>query len=366
MTPDERVLAALRRQQPDRVPVFLYLNPWAKNWYNQDPSYADVLAACAEYEDVVYDWGFPQGLFFTAAKVETANRDLGGGHTETTWRTPAGPLTTVSRKDWRGGGLVKRWITKVADVERALYIPYVPPRPDLSPFFAERERLKGRAVAQVTFADPICCAGWIEEETLAIWTIEERPLLKRFLDAMYQRVMDHLRYCLDKGVGPICYFNGPEYALPPLMSPRDFDEFVVEYDRELIRLIHSYPGMYTIIHSHGRVNNFLERFVAIGTDGLNVLEPPPIGDVILADAKRRVGERMCLIGNIQYDDLARGSAHEIEALVRDAIRQGGPGGGFILSPCASPYERPLPPKASANLIHYLKMGRRYGVYPLNV
>jgi len=270
----------------------------------------------------------------------------------------------VSRKDWRGGGLVKRWITTVDDVERALSIPYVPPRPDLSPFFAERERLKGRAVAQVTFSDPICCAVWIAEETLAIWTLEERPLLKRFLDAMFQRVLDHLRYCLDNGVGPVYYFNGPEYALPPLMSPRDFDEFVVEYDRELIRVVHSYPGTYTIIHSHGRVNNFLERFVAIETDGLNVLEPPPIGDVILVDAKRRVGERMCLIGNIQYDDLARGSADEIEALVRDAIRQGGPGGGFILSPCASPYERPLPPKAARNLIHYLKMGRKYGTYPL--
>ena len=316
MTTEQRVLAALRREQPDRVPVSLFLNPWGDAWYNRDPSYAAVLDACEEYEDVVFDWGFPQGLFFTAATPATERRDLGCGRTETVWHTPAGPLTTVSQADWRGGGLVRRWITEVEDVERALSIPYVAPRPDLSPFLAERDRLKGRAVAQVTFSDPICSAGWFAEETLACWTIEERPLLKRFLDAMFERVLDQIRWCLESDLGSIYYFNGPEYALPPLMSPRDFDEFVVEYDRELVRLIHSYPGRYTILHSHGRVNRFLERFAEVGTDGLNVLEPPPMGDVILANAKRRIGDRVCLIGNIQYDDLARGSKDQVEALVR--------------------------------------------------
>ena len=33
-----------------------------------------------------------------------------------------------------------------------------------------------------------------------------------------------------------------------------------------------------------------------------------------------------------------------------------------LSPCASPYERPLPERASRNLVHYLKMGRKHGRY----
>jgi uroporphyrinogen decarboxylase len=96
------------------------------------------------------------------------------------------------------------------------------------------------------------------------------------------------------------------------------------------------------------------------------LEPPPIGDVILSDAKRRVGDKMCLIGNIQYDDLARQSPGRVEELVKAAIRQGAPGGGFILSPCASPYERPLPAKAAGNFIHYLKTSRKYGAYPLGV
>ena len=81
-----------------------------------------------------------------------------------------------------------------------------------------------------------------------------------------------------------------------------------------------------------------------------------------ADAKARIGDRVCLIGNIQYDDLARGTPADVERLVRQAIREGGAGGGFILCPCAAPYERPIPAKAAANLIHYLETAYRYGQY----
>jgi uroporphyrinogen-III decarboxylase len=213
---------------------------------------------------------------------------------------------------------------------------------------------------QLTFEDPICVAGLIDEMVLPVWTLEHRGLLRELLDVAQQRILDELRYCLDRGAGPLYYFNGPEYALPPLMSPADFEEFVVEYDRRLVELVHSYPGTYVIVHSHGRVNRFLERFASLGLDGLNVLEPPPMGDTVLAEAKQRIGDRVCLIGNVQYDDLARGTPEQVDRLVIDAIDQGAPGGGFILSPCAAPYERPLPERASANLIRFLETAHRYG------
>ena len=362
MTTEDRVLTALRCEQPDRVPVFLYLNPYVESWHTQDPSYAEALKACEQYADVVYAWGFPSGFFHTAATMETESRQLPDGCTEQIRHTPTGPISCITKPDWRGSGTMKRWISEPEDMERLRSIPYVPQQPDLTPFFETRERLRGKCVAQATFADPICIAGLIDEIALARWTITHRDLVRQLLDAAFERIMDEVRYCLENGVGPIYYFNGPEFALPPLMSPADFDEFVVEYDRQIVDLVHSYPGNYVIIHSHGRVGKFLERFAAIGMDGLNVLEPPPIGDTILSDAKKRIGDRVCLIGNIQYDDIARGSEDGIERLVRDAMQQGAPGGGFILSPCASPYERPLPARASRNLVHYLKMGREHGKY----
>ena len=362
MTTEQRVLTALGLGRPDRVPVFIYLNPYVEAWHTTDPSYAELLEACEEYADVIYDWGFPSGFFHTAAQVETETRDLGDGRVEHIRHTPAGPLSTIGKADWRGGGTLKRWVAQPEDVEPLLSIPYVPQQPDLSGFFETRQRLEGKCVAQVTFADPICIAGLVDEAAMAIWTIEHRDLLRRMLDAAFDRILAELKYCLENGVGPVYYFNGPEYALPPLMSPADFEEFVVQYDTRLFELVHSYPDTYVIVHSHGKVSKFLKRFAAMGLDGLNVLEPPPVGDTVLADAKSRIGDRVCLIGNIQYDDLARKSEDEIERLVADAIAQGAASGGFILSPCASPYERPLPPKASRNMIHYLKMAHKHGRY----
>ena len=362
MSTEERVLAALRCEQPDTVPVFIYLNPCVESWYTREASYADVLKVCKKYADIIYDWHFPSEFFHTVAQVPTESRQLSDGMIEHIRHTPAGPITAITRTDWRGGGTIKRWITQPEDVERVISIPFIPARPDLTEFFETKKRLAGKCVAQVTFADPICIAGMVDEMVMAIWTIERRDLIKRMLDLAFERLFEQLKYCLDNNMGPIYYFNGPEYALPPLMSAADFDEFVIEYDTKLIDLIHSYPDKYVIIHSHGRVSNFLEKFADIGTDGLNVLEPPPIGDTILSDAKTRIGDRVCLIGNIQYDDLARGTEARVEQLVTEAIAQGAPGGGFILSPCASPYERPLPEKASKNFIHYLKMARKYGRY----
>ena len=333
MNVQERVLAALRREEPDRVPVFIYLNPYTKEWYTSDPSYSALLDACKEHADVIHDWYLPMGFLASAAELPRESRTLPGGLVEDTLHTPAGPVTRVMAPDWRGMAPRKRWMSTVQDARRILSIPSVRLRPDLRPFLADRERLAGKAVSQVTLPDPVgLVVEEIDPEAVAVWTLEQRPLLREMLDVAYERIAGLLEYCLKADLGPIYYFNGPEYALPPLMSPRDFEEFVVEYDAPLVRLIHSYPGKYAIIHSHGRVNRFLERFAAIGMDGLNVLEPPPVGDTVLAEAKRHAGKSYCLIGNIQYDDLVRKDKPEVEQLVFEAIRQAGPEGGFILFP----------------------------------
>jgi uroporphyrinogen-III decarboxylase len=363
MTTEQRVLTALRCEQPDRVPIFVYLNPYVNNeWYSKDPSYTKVLEACKQYADVIYDWYFPSGFFHTSAAIERETRQLANGDVEYIIHTHRSELLSISRADWRGGGTVKRWVTEPEDVEKLLSIPYVPARPDLKPFLDAKAQNGKQWVTQVTVDDPICAAGYIDEAAIAIWTIEHRDLLRAILDTAMERIINELKYCLDHGVGPIYYFNGPEYALPPLMSPGDFEEFVLEYDTKLMKLIHSYPGNYVIVHSHGRVGRFLENFATMEIDGLNVLEPPPIGDTLLSDAKKRIGKKVCLIGNIQYDDIARGTEDSIEQLAIEAIAQGGSGGGFILSPCASPYEQPLPEKAALNLIHYMRMGHKHGRY----
>jgi len=127
MNTEQRVLAALRRQPLDRVPVFIYLNPYADDGFAKDPSYAELMAATRQYADVIHDWYYPTGTFCTAAELLTDIRDQGNGVTEHVVHTPRGPLTSQSANDWRGGGTIKHWIETEEDARRFLSIPYVAP-----------------------------------------------------------------------------------------------------------------------------------------------------------------------------------------------------------------------------------------------
>jgi len=72
-----------------------------------------------------------------------------------------------------------------------------------------------------------------------------------------------------------------------------------------------------------------------------------------------LGKDTILIGNIQYDDLARLSVDEIDQLVRLAIEEGR-SGKFILSPSAGPYETTLTEKQVENYLAFIHAGVKYG------
>ena len=68
---------------------------------------------------------------------------------------------------------------------------------------------------------------------------------------------------------------------------------------------------------------------------------------------------MCLIGNVQIGDVINGEPAEVDARVREAVRAGAPGGGFILSITASPYEDELSALTLENYRRFVRSGRKY-------
>ncbi len=65
----------------------------------------------------------------------------------------------------------------------------------------------------------------------------------------------------------------------------------------------------------------LERFADEGIDCLNPMEPPPMGNVTMAEARRRLGDRMTLEGGIEVGDMELKSPAQVEAMVTEAIWQ---------------------------------------------
>jgi len=60
--------------------------------------------------------------------------------------------------------------------------------------------------------------------------------------------------------------------------------------------------------------------------------PPPLGDGDIGEAKRRIGDRVVLMGGIDHKGLlAKGTPDEVREVTQRVVRAGMPGGMFILS-----------------------------------
>ena len=116
------------------------------------------------------------------------------------------------------------------------------------------------------------------------------------------------------------------FNVNPFLSPSMFDEFVTPY---LAQLIAGYRelGFYVIKHTDGNIMPILESLVSTNPHALHSLDPQ--GGVDLGEVKKRVGERVCLIGNVNCALLQTGTDDEVVADVRRALHQGMPGGGYI-------------------------------------
>jgi hypothetical protein len=119
------------------------------------------------------------------------------------------------------------------------------------------------------------------------------------------------------------------------ISPKMYDELVVPYELRLTDAVKA-EGLPVYTHTCGKIGDRLELMAATGTLGIDTLDPPPLGNVELADAKRIVGERLFLKGNMNSVALLDYTTREqVLAEASERIRIGKPGSGYILSSACS-------------------------------
>ncbi len=112
----------------------------------------------------------------------------------------------------------------------------------------------------------------------------------------------------------------------PFLPPAAFDEFVTPYLSELIAGYRE-MGFHTIKHTDGNIMPILDSLVSANPHALHSLDPQ--GGVDIAEVKRRVGDRVCLIGNVHCGLLQSGTDEEVRESARHALRHGMPGGGYV-------------------------------------
>jgi len=192
-------------------------------------------------------------------------------------------------------------------------------------------------------------------EELMMDALADRPFVEELLALFQREMMAEVRACLNVGIRHFFanwYFN----SLSTGWSPRLWQELFAPQLREMTALVHESGGTVNL-YDDGKCMAIIDLVADCGIDVLQTLTPPPVGDADLAEIKRRIGDRVCLMGHMDLlYVLQRGTPAQIEEAVKQAIETAAPGGGFILGTSDS-IRNGTP---TENVRAYFTAARRYG------
>jgi uroporphyrinogen decarboxylase len=120
-------------------------------------------------------------------------------------------------------------------------------------------------------------------------------------------------------------------------------------------------GYYCIKHCDGNVDAVVDFWIKCGIDCLDPIDPQ--AGMNLAEVKAKYGDRIALKGNVDCAQLMTfGTPDQVIEATKEALRQGAPGGGFILSSSNSIHSAVKPENYQALLTTW----QTYGQYPLRL
>lgn len=338
MNSKTRLLTAWSFREPDRVPIEARLYEPARGYPGAD-QLAELIDTVADNLKWVsgFDWGF---FGLDAVYHEEIIEEVPGAYRRMrrTYDTPAGAFYAITRHEigdldpndyhWE-----RRYIHTLDDFIRLVEADRRRPRPfNQAAYNTGCREIGTRGLPATSLSHPLGTLvrqGNLEE--VYGWLLTERERIHRFLGDTTTQIVASLETLrgLELADPPVFTTAALEMLIPPWLGKDQFKEFVFPYDQAVNHALHALGGRHRA-HCHGRCGAFLELFADMGVDGVEPLEPEPFGDTVLADAKKRVGGRMLLSGNIPSQSFYTLTDAEVRAAVRQAIRDGAPGGGFTL------------------------------------
>lgn len=333
MNSRERVLTALRHQQPDRTPCDFWAEPpaWKRLFAHVGHSDKDRL---------LDDLGVDVRHLEAPAPPERA---VGGSVFQNFWgeryiynQTPWGPM----REDVAGA---LAGATSLAELE-AFEWP-TPDCLDRSQLQAQCHRYEDHALLY-GFADvwqrPALVRGW-EDMFL---DMAERPdrvhfLCRKFTD-FYLEDYTRAAEITDGRIDLYLVISDLGTQRGPLISLTMFREFVAPYLKEMTDCIHGLGGR-ALFHSCGMIRPFIPDLIELGVDVLDPIQPAAPA-MQPENLKREFGDRLCFHGGLDMQNLLpKATPAEVEAETRRYCEVLGAGGGYIIGP-AHLFQPDVPPE----------------------
>lgn len=137
-----------------------------------------------------------------------------------------------------------------------------------------------------------------------------------------------------------------------LMSPEVLDEYFFPWLKKIGELAKKYNKPF-IYHTDGILWDVFDKIIECDVDALHPIEPKAMN---IRDVKEKVGKKLCLIGHVDVDLLARGTQEEIIKTVKSNIEVAGKDGGYCVGSGNS-----IPEYASVeNYLTMIKAAKEFG------
>ncbi len=346
----ERILTSLYHEEPDRVPIWDFIDSRAA--YDH---FAPGVNDLAKASKMVFEG---LGIDLCRGFVPTfADEDSQGlGHAD-----DHSVATVSGRTQWHKPSI------RSLEALRETHIP--PPDPQWArvTWVEEQRRLKRLFEPHTMFVPCIGCGfhgtyGMMGVELFSLAIYDARDEVERVL---WEGTAHSVALCEaaaeNPDLGPMLFIGDDiAYKGALLYSP----EFLREtFIRQLAACCEPLKraGYKVMFHSDGYVMEILDEMIEAGIDGLNPIEPLAGMDIGLL--KRRYGKRLVLVGNVDCSQvLPRGTVEDVVEATKTCLRAAAPGGGHFIGSSSEI----VPSTPLENIIAFYDACRRYGTYPIRV
>lgn len=329
MTPRERTLTALRREEPDRVPMEFSLCPSQMERFRKETGASNP----AEY----FGFGI-RGIGIKRTKLETDfskyTADFPEGARVDEWGI--GWIRTPSSYHFEH---ILHPLQNATTVEEILDYPF----PDVHAEYRYEgletrvNQLKEEGFA-VT-ASAMAVGGSVfwppyklrSMEQLLIDFILNQDMADAMLDAVTERMAVMAKRFAEASVDILRLADDLGTQLAPIISLDLFRKYIKPRLSKIIESAKSVkPDILVFFHSDGHIQEFIPDLIEIGLDILNPVQPECMNPV---EIKKKYGQNLAFWGTIgTQTTLPFGTKAEVKRVVRERIETVGKGGGLLIAP----------------------------------
>ena len=364
MTPKERIITALRRQKPDRLPVTIHqwqqfhLDEYMQGRDPLEAFKATGMDAAIQYFEAMGQFWIPDAEKHAVQtpqwrdEITVVKADPDDKIVHHRIVTPKGQLTYKTGAD-RATTWITEYLIKNHDdldlIERFMPVAEL----DKRAIRREYDRVGDAGILrgfvwgdQAGCWQHACCL--MDVQQLIIETFDNPDWIHRLLNVLLEKKLRFIEESL-RGARFDLIETGGGAASDTVISPKLHRDFCLPYDRRMHGALHD-VGLIATYHTCGGMMHILDLIVQNETDASETLTPPGCGGNIGRPelVRQSFSGRVAMIGGMdQFNVLTSGTRAEIRDEVRRLFEGFGRDGGYILSTSDHFFDTPV-----KNLVAY--------------